>query len=611
MQKSKPRHEYSDSAPVPDTASSQRSTALHLGLSFLLTSAVALGLFAWSAHLRVPPFSTWAISLVAAAACGFLCTLHLQYSLFLLEMKLSRLAHNRLQLGGDEREDHLWLTRWPLGPLFLRVREVEQRIRRYRTNERLTVDVREQALQQAREAAALAERNRIARELHDSIKQHIFGINASAAAARAYWQRESLERVRTSLEDIERSAQGAQVEMQALLQQLRPAPLENTSLLEALHIQAQALGFRTEAQVQVDLAALPDNERLLPGTQEAIFRLVQEAFANIARHARAQTVWLALRTVGQELCITVRDDGQGFDPAHARSGMGLANLRERTRALHGSVEISSQPGRGTTVLITIPLLETLRSPEEEARQRYELANAEEVARRNYRLSATASFLGTALGWVGIVNGWWNTFLGLSVLGALLVTLAGFVRGVWYRTRVASSAGRESRAALELVQEQYRVSMGLLLPFGLGVLYLVRVVGPLGTTPTLWLFLGIVLCLGGPIQVLLWRYVQEMKRYYRQLSPEELGPELERRQQWFTRALILWGVVSATGLILAHALFALPPVTPAQQNTDGMALILLLGGLSTVWNYQLIAHLKQQLRQRTNNQSIQAQEGDND
>ncbi|HEU5383394.1 MAG TPA: sensor histidine kinase [Ktedonobacteraceae bacterium] len=611
MQKTRPQHEYSDSAPILDTASSQRSTALHLGLSYLLTSAVALGLFAWSSHLRVPPFSAWVISLVAAAACGFLCTLHLQYSLYLLELTLSRLTHDWLHLVGDERDDLPWLARWPLGPLFLRAREVEQRIQRYRTNERLTVDVREQALQQAREAAALAERNRIARELHDSIKQHIFGINASAAAARAYWQRESLERVRTSLEDIERSAQGAQVEMQALLLQLRPAPLENTSLLEALHIQAQALGFRTGAQVKVDIAALPDNERLLPGTQEAIFRLVQEAFANIARHARAQTVWLALRTVGQEVCITVRDDGQGFEPAHVRSGMGLANLRERTRALYGSVEISSQPGQGTTVLITIPLLEALRSPQEEARQRYELARAEEMARRNYRLSATASFLGTALGWVGIVNGWWNTFLGLSVLGAFLVTLAGFVRGVWYRARVASGAGRESRAALELVQEHYRVSMGLLLPLGLGVLYLVRVVGPLGMTPTLWLFLGIVLCLGGPIQVLLWRYVQEMKRYYCQLSPEELGPELERRQQWFTRALILWGVVSAAGLILARSLFALPPVTPAQQNADGMALILLLGGLSTVWNYKLIVYLKQQLRQRTNDQSIQAQEGDND
>ncbi len=156
-----------------------------------------------------------------------------------------------------------------------------------------------------------------------------------------------------------------------------------------------------------------------------------------------------------------------------------------------------------------------------------------------------------------------------------------------------------------------MSLGLLLPVALGVLYLVRVVGPLGTTPTLWLFVGIVLCLGGPIQVLFWHYVQGMKRYYRLLSLEELGSELERRQQWFTRALILWSVVSATGLILAHSLFTLPPVTPAQQNADGMALILLLGGLSTVWNYKLIAHVKQQLRQCTNDQSLQArEEGDN-
>ena len=611
MQKTRHQHEYSDSATALDIAHSQRSTALYLGLSSLLTSSMALGLFTWLVHLHTPPFSAGLVALASAAVSGFLCTLTLQYSLYLLELTLSRLAHDRLHLAPDESDNLPSLARWPLGPLFLHAREVEQRIRRYRTNERLTVDVREQALQQAREAAALAERNRIARELHDSIKQHIFGINASAAAARAYWQRENLERARASIEDIERSAQGAQVEMQALLQQLRPAPLENTSLLEALHTQAQALGFRTGAHVQMDLAPLPEQDRLLPGTQEAIFRLIQEAFANIARHARARTVWLALRTVEQELCITVRDDGQGFDPARVRSGMGLSNLRERTRSLHGSVEISSQPGQGTTVLITIPLLEALRSPEEEARQLYELARAEEMAKRNYRLSATASFLGTALGWVGIVNGWWNTFLGLSVLGALLVTLAGFARGIWYRARVASSAGRESRATLELVQEHYRVSMGLLLPLGLGVLYLVRVVGALGTTPTLWLFIGIVLCLGGPIQVLFWRYVQGMKRCYRLLSPEELGQELERRQQWFTRALILWGVVSVAGLILARSLFALPPVTPAQQNADGMALILLLGGMSTVWNYKLIAHLKQQLRQRTDDQSLQAQEeGDN-
>ncbi|GCE20867.1 sensor histidine kinase [Dictyobacter kobayashii] len=574
-----------------------------------MTSAVALGFFSWLAHLRVPLFSAGLIALATAVVCGFLCTLNLQYSLYLLELTLSRLAHDRLHLTGDERDNLPWLARWPLGHLFLRAREVEQRIQRYRTNERLTVDVREQALQQAREAAALAERNRIARELHDSIKQHLFGINASAAAAKAYWQRENLERTRASIEDIERSAQGAQVEMQALLQQLRPAPLENTSLIEALHIQAQALGFRTGAQVQVDLAALPEDCILRAG-QDAIFRLAQEAFANIARHARAQTIWLAMRTVGPELCITVRDDGQGFDPARVRSGMGLVNLRERTRALHGSVEINSQPGQGTSVLITIPLLEALRSPEEEAHQRYELARAEELARRGYRLCAIASFLGTALGWVSIINGWWNTFLGLSVLGAFLVTLVGFARGIWYRTRVTSSAGRESQTALELVPEHYRVSLGLLLPVALGVLYLVRVVGPLGTTPTLWLFAGTVLCLGGPIQVLFWHYVQGMKRYYRLLSPEELVRELERRQQWFVRALIIWSIAGVVGLIFVRSLFVLPPITPAQQNADGMALILLLGAASTVWNYRLIRFLKQQLSRCINDQLAQAKGEEN-
>jgi len=568
---------------------------------------VALGLFTWLTHLHIALLSTLLIALAGAVVSGFLCTLNLHCSLYLLELTLSRLAHEQFYPARDEsNEAPSFVRRWPLGSLFLRAQEVEQRIRRYRTNERLTADVREQALQQAREAAALAERNRIARELHDSIKQQIFGINASAAAALAYWQREHMEDARKAVEDIQRSTRGAQVEMEALLQQLRPTPLENTSLIDALHIQAQALGFRTGADVQVDLATLPDNDRLLPGTQEAIFRLIQEAFANIARHARARTIWLVVRTVGQELCITVHDDGQGFDPARVRSGMGLANLRERTRALHGRVEVNSRPGQGTTVLITIPLLEALRSPAEKARERYELARAEELARRSYRLGATASFLGTALGWVGIVNGWWNAFLSLSLLGTLLITLAGFACGVFYRVRVAASAGRASRDALELAQEHYRMSMSLLLPVSLGILYLVRLVGPLGTTPTLWLFAGIALCLGGPIQVLLWRYVQGTVRYYCLLSPQELGRELARRQQWFTRALIIWGITLAVVLIFAHSLFVLPAITPAQQNAYGMALILLLGGTGTAWNYRLIQRLKQQLRQRTNDQSTQAQ-----
>lgn len=611
MQEKRYQQEYSNRAisrPAPPTAGLPRDIAIHLGLSHLIAGAVALGLSAWLAYLHVQPISALLIALAGATLCGFLCTLNLQYGLYLLELTLSHLAHDQLYLIKDENNVvSSFVRRWPLGHLFTRAQEIEQRIWRYRTNERLTIDVREQALQQAREAAALAERNRIARELHDSIKQHIFGINASAATAQAYWQRENMEGVREAVGDIERSAQGAQVEMQALLQQLRPAPLENISLVEALHIQAQALGFRTGAHVEVNLAALPGDDRLLPGTQETIFRLVQEAFANIARHARAQTVWLELRTVEQALRIAVRDDGQGFNLARVRGGMGLTNLRERTRALQGDVEISSRPGQGTAVVITIPLLEALRSPEEEARQRYELARAEELARRSYRLGANVSFLGTALLWIGVTNGWWNTFSILSMLAALLVTLASFARGEYFRARVVASVGQESRTALELVQQQHRVGMSLLVPFSLGVLYLVRLVGPLGTTPTLWLFIGITLCLGGPIQFLFWRYVQGMERYCRLFSPQELERELERRQQGFNRILIMLAMLSIAGLIFFRSLFVLPPVTPAQQTTDGLTLILLLVGISTVWSYRLIQRLKQLQRQRIDEQLAQVRE----
>lgn len=436
--------------------------------------------------------------------------------------------------------------------------------------------MREQALQQAREAAALAERNRIARDLHDSIKQQIFGINASAAAARAYWQRENMEGVRAAVEDIERSAEGAQVEMQALLQQLRPAPLENTSLLEALHTQAQALGFRTGARVEVDLAALPEQDRFLPGTQEAIFRLVQEAFANIARHARARTIWLTLGSAWQALHITVRDDGQGFDPTQVRSGMGLSNLRERTRTLQGHLEVRSKIGAGTTVLITIPLVEALRNPQEEVRERYELARALELARRGYQFCAKTSFLGVVLGLVGILNTL-NPLFGLSVVASLPGAISGYARGVYYRARVVASAGRDNRAVLELVPLHYRTGLGLLLPAILDLLYLIKLVSSVRVTAGRWLSLAIPLCLVGLILVSCWWYVRSTACPLHRLSLPEMGKELAKRKQAFARSSIILGIVSISGVLTNHALFVFPPVTPAQQSATVMTLTLLVGG----------------------------------
>jgi signal transduction histidine kinase len=614
MQETLQKQEQIGLSTPPQATASQSGTAIQLGLSHLIAGAVALGLFFLLAQLHVQQPYALLIALAAGSIGGFLCTLNLQYSLYLLELTLSRLAHGQWDSTiNNENHREVFVRRWPLGPLFLRLQEIRQRIQHYVANELLTSELREKALQQAREAAAQSERNRIARELHDSIKQQIFSMSVSAATLKALGSDQSgpygenAEDARKAVEDIQRSAREAHVEMQALLQQLRPAPLENSSLVEALHVQAQALGFRTGAQVYVELAALPDDDRLLPGTQEAIFRMVQEAFANIARHARARTIWLALHTTEQALRIEIRDDGQGFDTANVRTGMGLNHLHERAQELHGSVEVSSQPGQGTTVLISIPLLESSHgNPEEEARQHYELARANEQATRAYQLCSNASFLSIVLALAGILASLGPVW-GLAVLGGLLVSLYGYASGVYYRTRVALSAGRESRAALELAQHQHRVRADLTRLAALGVLYALNLTR-LSHTPTgRWLLIGAFICLLGLVQFARWRYYRDTDRYFGLLSSQELSWELERRGQIFTRSLTLWGIISIAGLISAHSLFVLPPLTLAQQNAYGLAIILLLVGASLFSEYVQVRRWKQRLSKREANEPLQEKE----
>ncbi len=593
MQETRPKHEHLSPLMPSHMAGSPRGTAIQLGLSHLIAGVVALSLSFWLAHLRIQQSYALLIAIAAASLCGLLCTLNLQYSLSLLELALSRLARGQPQGERDEGNGMDWFVhRWPLGPLFRSVHEVEQRLERCTINERLTAEVREKALQQAGEAAAQAERNRIARELHDSIKQQIFSISVSAAAARTLWHDGNSQDAREAVEDIQHSAKEAQVEMQALLQQLRPAPLENTSLIDALRVQAQALGLRTGAQMHVNIGALPGADRLLPGTQETVFRLVQEAFANIAKHARARAIWLALHTQGQILHIEVRDDGQGFDPAKVRQGMGLSNLRERTDEVHGSVEISSQPGQGTAVRMSIPLLEALRDPSEEAHQRYELARATEQARRGYQLCTNASFLGLATCVVGIMT--FNHTWGLVALGGLLVALYGYVSGAYYRAKVALSAGRESRAALSLGLEQYHVGLSLARLFGLGALYALALVRLIDASVGAWLFITIVACLVGLLLFSRRRYARDTERYYTLLTSQELEWEVERRGQTLTRSLTIWCSTSAIGLIVARSLFVLPPQTPAQQRACGLAVLMLLIGIGFFSEYIQIRRWKQRI-----------------
>lgn len=214
-------------------------------------------------------------------------------------------------------------------------------------------DLRSSYEEQIRQAAGQEERNRMTRDLHDSIKQQIFAIHTAAAAAQVRFESDPAG-AKAALEDVRASAREATAEMESMLDQLRAAPLEIVGLVEALRKHCEALEFRTGAKVLVKIGTLPANEDLPPGLPQAIFRIAQEALANVAKHARATVVNVSLDAVGTEMLLEIRDNGSGFDIMDAKAGMGLGNMRTRATEFGGIVEIDSRPGEGTATLIKIP-----------------------------------------------------------------------------------------------------------------------------------------------------------------------------------------------------------------------------------------------------------------
>ena len=217
----------------------------------------------------------------------------------------------------------------------------------------LTANLRSRYEQQIRQAAAQEERNRLARDLHDSIKQQVFVIQTAAATAQTRFESDP-NGARQALEQVRGSAREAMTEMEAMLDQLRAEPLENVGLVAALKKHCEALGFRTGASVEFKLGAVPPSKSLAPGAQEALYRVAQEALANIGRHARAAHVTVSLHYVKNRFQLKVQDDGAGFDPNLPANGMGIANMRARAEEFGGELELWSRPGGGTSIQFSLP-----------------------------------------------------------------------------------------------------------------------------------------------------------------------------------------------------------------------------------------------------------------
>lgn len=211
-----------------------------------------------------------------------------------------------------------------------------------------------QLIERASARAGEQERARLARELHDSVAQALYGISLGAKTARATLERDP-GKARASLDYTIRLAEGGVSEMKALLFSLRPDALEEGGLVAALSQHAHALEARHGLKVTADLGPEP---RLSPETQAAAYRVAQEALHNVVKHARAERVWLSVRQEAGAVVLTVRDDGRGFDPgAQGRGTLGQRSMRERAADAGGTLRVESAPSQGTTVTLTLPARE--------------------------------------------------------------------------------------------------------------------------------------------------------------------------------------------------------------------------------------------------------------
>jgi PAS domain S-box-containing protein len=211
--------------------------------------------------------------------------------------------------------------------------------------------------EQAQDVAVLEERQRLARELHDSVSQALYGISLGAHTARTMLERDPGQ-VAGPLDYVLSLAEVALAEMRALIYELRPESLKIEGLVSALAKQAAAVHARHGITISTDLCDEPD----LPlKAKQDLYRIAQEALHNTVKHAHASKVDLRLQQAPGALVLEVYDDGIGFDPTGSFPGhLGLHSMRERVTSLGGMLSIESLPGKAPVSALTSQAISQVR-----------------------------------------------------------------------------------------------------------------------------------------------------------------------------------------------------------------------------------------------------------
>lgn len=212
-------------------------------------------------------------------------------------------------------------------------------------------DKNRQLQEAARTIAITSERNRMSRELHDSVSQGLHGIMYSLHSLRNECQGLN-PRVHRILDHLEATTQATQEELRTMIEELKPSLLAEKGLVQALRDLLDLHAQRRQIPVEGDLQ-LPEN---LPAESElALYRIAQEALANCEKHANAGRIEACLYEKEKQVVMEISDDGCGFDPERVTLGNGLTNLKRRAEDAGGLLVIDSRLGKGTRIRVSLPL----------------------------------------------------------------------------------------------------------------------------------------------------------------------------------------------------------------------------------------------------------------
>ncbi len=208
--------------------------------------------------------------------------------------------------------------------------------------------------QQVEHMAVMEERQRLSRELHDSVTQALYSVNLYAEAARRALTAGKKEVTLENLKKLREMTREALLEMRLLVFELHPSILEKEGLVAALQARLASVESRSGLKTEINV----EGERRLPlSIEEELYRIAQEGLNNAVKHAQARSVKIDLQYSEGSVCLELCDDGKGFDPAAADGygGMGLRGIKERVRKMDGTLSIESSPDTGTKLRVAIQL----------------------------------------------------------------------------------------------------------------------------------------------------------------------------------------------------------------------------------------------------------------